>query len=743
MAEPERRRRRPAVNCIRSKNSKCEYAFVPPLPRRTTASEATDHQRLPESNGSESSIASEVSPNLCFRNISLSQPPVSAAAASRTSPSTSASLGSIREAELIRRRIEHLEEQLSKVTQGSKVSTPKTPNTDSQTVTTSSRLAGTFHMNHETPTDGHAHPITRFMMHKTRVFGQSHWMSGVAQFGDILLMIDPIASDETSKVILDLQKCKNLGRMIKERRRPPWPTALTSDLPPKELADTLVDIYLRTTETFYRVFHIPSFRQEYDAVWSPGSSPQTSFLVRLKLVFAIGATMYDDRFTLRPSAIRWIYEAQTWISEPEFKSRLNIQFLQTQILLLLAREIVGVEGSFIWISAGELVRNAMYMGLHRDPEHLPKRTTFVAEFRRRIWNTVLEISLYSSIESGGNPLLSLEDFDTHLPQNSDDEQIMLENPTVNPEHSYTQMSIALALRRMFPIRLAIAKRLNGIGDYSRYTETLRLDAELRASYKIACKNLQAPSSAGTSSLSDFQKRYLDLIFRRYIVALHTPYFAASQHECTYAFSRKAVVESSLKIWNSVVYNPSTATSADCVEGYTQDIYDFQRMSLCGDGSLRTCAAQACFLIASDLRAQIEEEEGLGPKTLRPDQLSLIKDSISWSLDALRAGETNAKCYMFFEMVSTMLDGLQSGLRKDQLSQMLVESAEGALAKCIEVFETILSEDSDEIGPSLDDMTDLASFSLPELISDWGFLSQWHQFDLGVAEPMNWVYTGYP
>jgi hypothetical protein len=53
--------------------------------------------------------------------------------------------------------------------------------------------------------------------------------------------------------------------------------------------------------------------------------------------------------------------------------------------------------------------------------------------------------------------------------------------------------------------------------------------------------------------------------------------------------------------------------------------------------------------------------------------------------------------------------------------MLVTSAEEALANCIEIFEEMMSEGSDEIGTSLDEMTDLASYSLPELISDWGFL----------------------
>lgn len=527
-------------------------------------------------------------------------------------------------------------------------------------------------------------------------------------------MIDPIINDENSKAVIDMQKCKHLGKMIKERRKPPWPTPLTSDLPPKELADSLVDIYLRTTETIYRVFHIPTFKRDYESVWSAGRSPDSAFLVQLKLTLAIGATMYDDRFTLRRSAIRWVHEAQTWISEPEFKSRLHIQFLQTQILLLLAREFVGVEGSFIWVSAGELIRNAMYMGLHRDPEHLPQGTKFVSEVRRRIWNTVLELALYSSMESGGPPLLSLQDFDTHPPQNLDDEQIMLENPLLNTEQSFTNMSTSLALRKMFPTRLAIVKRLNGISDHSEYAETLRLDAELRASYKNACKHIQVHNDESAASPSPFQRKILDFTLRRYLVALHSPYFRASQHETVYAFSRQVIVESSLKMWNCVSQRVPTEPSV-------QNCDDFRRMALCADGSLRSCAAQVYFMIASDLRAQLEEEEGLGPVTLRQDLLSVVTDCKSWSLESLRAGETNGKGYMFISMVSTLLDGLMRGLPKDQLSRMLVASAEEALASCIEVFEASLNEGSDETGTSLDDMTDLTSFSSADLLGDWGFM----------------------
>ena len=150
-------------------------------------------------------------------------------------------------------------------------------------------------------------------------------------------------------------------------------------------------------------------------------------------------------------------------------------------------------------------------------------------------------------------------------------------------------------------------------------------------------------------------------------------------------------------------------------------HDFSRMALCGNRGLRSGAVQACFLIAADLRAQLEEEEGLGPVTLRHDLLSVITDCTSWSLDALRAGETNAKGYMFLAMVSSLLDGLRSGVQKDQLGQMLVASAEDALARCIEIFEGMLNEGSDEVEISPDEIVDIPSYSLSELMGEWAFM----------------------
>lgn len=151
-----------------------------------------------------------------------------------------------------------------------------------------------------------------------------------------------------------LQKCKALGRFIKARRAPTWPCMPTVDLPPREVADQLLNCYFRTTEAIYRILHIPSFKREYEALWVSDTPSDMSFLVQLKLVFAIGATTFDEKYSMRNSAIKWVYEAQTWLSEPTFKSRLNTQFLQMNILLLLAREFVDIGGDQVVSSLGEV-----------------------------------------------------------------------------------------------------------------------------------------------------------------------------------------------------------------------------------------------------------------------------------------------------------------------------------------------------------------------------------------------------
>jgi hypothetical protein len=421
---------------------------------------------------------------------------------------------------------------------------------------------------------------------------------------------------------------------------------------------------MRNAESLYRILHIPFFRRDYEALWLSNTPPDPAFLVQVKLVMAIGATTYDDEFSLRSSAVRWVYEAQTWFSEPEFKSRLTIQSLQTYILLLLAREAAGIGGALIWISAGALLRSAVYMGLHRDPARLPKKPSLLAaEIRRRLWNTILEITVDTSIDSGGPPLVSLADFDTEPPGNYDDDQLIEGDSVPKNDDCCTQTSFAIAFRKTLPLRLAITKFLNDLGPQGSYEETLRLDKEFRAVYKSLYQTLQRYNNSSTGqSVSQFQIRAVDLIMRRYLLCLHIPFFGPAMEETAYAFSRKVVIDTSLKIWYSTC--PSVSIAVPRPGGDIPVDVDLARLVSSSSGFFRKIPFQAGLLIAVEIKVQLQEEDSLGPVTVRPDLLAVVEDARAWNLRVIEAGETNMKGYMILFIIAAQVDALFRGIPKD-------------------------------------------------------------------------------
>ena len=219
-------------------------------------------------------------------------------------------------------------------------------------------------------------------------------------------------------------ECKHMARTIKTARvsHPIVSPNVLSSIPPKEVCDQLVQCYLRTFEGVFRILHAPSFFKEYETYWSNTATTKPSVLIKILLVCAIGTPFFTgpERPQLRTACVEWIHAAESWLSAPHEKSRLNMAGLQIHILLILARQVCSVDGDLVWIPAGALLRSAMHLGLHRDPANFPKISTFHGEMRRRLWATVLEITAQSSLDMGMPPLISCQDFDTLPPSNIND-----------------------------------------------------------------------------------------------------------------------------------------------------------------------------------------------------------------------------------------------------------------------------------------------------------------------------------
>ncbi|KAF4159884.1 hypothetical protein CNMCM8927_001251 [Aspergillus lentulus] len=632
-------------------------------------------------------------------------------------------------------RIQQLEDQLAQANARLMNQPSHDLDPDSDIETISSRLSGMLRIHRKRGASGQPEPNPHNVSLKTRLFGQSHWaVSGVCLVRDIFNILEPYLRDESSQAWIGIKKCKDLARCIKAARAPAWPSWPSppmSTLPSKEVADALVDNYLRTTESIYRILHVPAFRREYEALWISDERPDMAFLMQVKLVLALGAVTYDDRFSLRASAIQWVYEAQLWISGPKYKSRLNIQSLQANLLLLFAQEQVGFNGDLPWISAGTLLRKAIYMGLHRDPGRLPQMTTFAIEMRRRLWNTILEVNLQSSLTSGSPPLFSLNDFDTAPPSNFDDEQLEAHDAVPRPEGDFTKVSMAVALRSTFPYRFDVVTFLNNLATPRTYEETLQLGAVLREVYRMLAQTLRGYTNSGEGP-SQFEIQVVDLLMHRYFSALHIPFFGQARHGTAYVFSQKTVVDSSLKLWRAVCPSPSLTTGPPTSDAslYSNDL---PRLVTCSSGFYPSVAIHAAFLIGMELCTQLQEDDGLCPTPLRPDLLSVLEDAMAWCLRVIKAGETNVKGYLLMSIVSARVEGLMRGLGENEATSLLVKAVENVGEKCLPILEEMAASIQEQSGGPVDDMAD-------EMTNDWNFLNPDAPFNLGDTDPISWIFN---
>lgn len=383
----------------------------------------------------------------------------------------------------------------------------------------------------------------------------------------------------------------------------------------------------------------------------------------------------------------------------------------------------------MWISVGGLLRKAVYMGLHRDPIHLPKRTIFAAEMRRRLWNTILEIALQSSLFSGGPPFISLDDFDTAPPENFDDDQLVADDPIPKPEHEFTQVSIVIALRKTFPARLAVVRFLNNLPASGTYEETLRLDTQFRTAYKALnralhnCNRSSSPLQPSTSSLR-YEMRVVDLIMLQYLSSLHLPYFSAALHQATYAFSRKVVVDSSLKIWRIIhpLHSHTLSTTATlAAANQHQDSNPLARLSSFSSGFYPVVAIHAAVLIMVELQAQFQEEESLGPVSVRPDLLSVLEEAKTWTRRTVEAGETNIKGFLLMCVMAAHIEGLMNDLSEKERAEALVKAVEYSIETCLPMLEEMAAALRRDAGGGGGEEQQGLILDTPADMEDWSFM----------------------
>ena len=112
------------------------------------------------------------------------------------------------------------------------------------------------------------------------------------------------------------------------------------------------------------------------------------------------------------------------------------------------------------------------------------------------------------------------------------------------------------------------------------------------------------------------------------------------------------------------------------------------------------------MIAIEMHTQIQEDDSLGPRSLRQDLFAILEGAKKWSLWCMEAGETNVKGHVFTSLMLAHTQGLAEGLSTEEIARSLVESVGAAEDSGMMVFEKMLERELSE-----QEKTGIPDFSL--------------------------------
>ncbi|KAL1639174.1 hypothetical protein SLS58_008142 [Diplodia intermedia] len=522
-----------------------------------------------------------------------------------------------------------------------------------------------------------SHLPTKATRDKGKLFGASHWTNTVENLPKLLRFdeLDPTRHPQIKSL---LQVCKQHAR--KAKRHPtagePAIADLREKVPPRPVADQLVQQYLETFETVYRIHHVPSFRQEYEQYWSSPDSVPEAAVVKLLLVLALGTCFDEDDANAESwyfASMQWVVAAHAWASSPFAKNRrITLIGVQIHCLLMLARQTHAVGGDFVWISAGPLLRTAMQIGLNRDPVQLQVSSPVEIEVRRRVWATTTELLVQASIDAGQPPLLSTDDFDCEPPCDTYGFDMHSRDhiPAVGEgDSAEAPISAQNILFESLPVRLQIAKYLNHFRSDLSYSTALELSAQLT---KHMRRRLTSFNPSSQREL--FQCKLVEFLTYRFLIALHQAFAAKAKESPSYYFSRKMCLDASLLILN--INHPVLGSRF------------YKKLVALGNGMLHNTFFQASSFVILELTWQQDESSDFSSlvtessMTARREQLAAIRLYATALRERLSRGQSNFKAYVFLASAIAQLEDAD-GKKPDE--KMLIARLEKLLRDCSEIL----------------------------------------------------------
>ncbi|KAI9722679.1 MAG: hypothetical protein M1812_001610 [Candelaria pacifica] len=228
-------------------------------------------------------------------------------------------------------------------------------------------------------------------------------------------------------------------------------TSLIDFLPSKTAADRLLQQYWVAVHYICRLVHKSTFERQYELFWteiSNGVEPPNSLQA---LVFAV---LFSGVVSMPEENIRLDFGVpkanlvdnfrlgtETALARANFLRTTKVETLQafTMYLVPLMRDQVSRAHAAL---TGTAIRMAECMGMHRDGTEY-SLTPLETHVRRLIWFHLCFLDVRAAEAQGPRPAIRKEDYETHLPLNVDDSDLLAFPSPVKSFHRWTDMTFTL------------------------------------------------------------------------------------------------------------------------------------------------------------------------------------------------------------------------------------------------------------------------------------------------------------
>ncbi|KAF3761061.1 hypothetical protein M406DRAFT_93912 [Cryphonectria parasitica EP155] len=540
-------------------------------------------------------------------------------------------------------------------------------------------------------------PRLRCTQDKVRMFGETHWVhtaEKVFNFASFDADVEPDLGQHRVDMTKTWKELRSLRYSLKAKQQAEAPID-PSDLslfPPRNVCDTLTTHYLQKFDRMYRILIIPKLREQTNQFWRDSQSVPKSFAMKYVLILATGMPFASFAGCMDQStrqARQWIHTAQLWLATNE-KSTINLQGLQIFCLLVIARQVNGL-GPSPYFSAAALLSLAVRMGLHRDKDFFPNLSRAQAEFMARLWSTVVELALVSSLEDGTVPLVQLTQCDVKRPLDMDDSE-MTDEPVHGQSYSLgdrvTDTTIQLVLLQSQQLRIRVLEVVNRTGPRASYNTIVDLTNQVRK----ACAEVSAFFASHSKVLgpdADFNQKYLDMYLRKHILLLHRPFMLEARQDPRFYLSRKICLETSMIM----------ASYTDELNLPSPNMSDFSSLMVHGSGHLRGgLSLDVIITLAFEVNAQLQEEEStLGPLSGDPAQqlAQQARQPITRRLEHIRTqlyeiiakGNPTLKRFGITSALLAQIKALEAG---ENVKNAFFDAIKDVLQKCTETLQAYMA-----------------------------------------------------